>query len=101
MGTLFYDRQEFDFDDRTLTHIQVAISTKLRRHEAFFLSWNPPLERGYGRHVIWIDNGVPVRFFYRGTKSVAINRDWIDALLLTSGSAIGMQLVDEPPRKQG
>jgi len=96
MGVLYYDGSEFDFDDRTLTHLQIVISTKLRRREDFFLSWSQPAERGSGRHAIWIDNGVPIHFFYEGSRTATVNREWIEALLLSAGRATGLQLTDEP-----
>jgi len=100
VGVLYYDGEEFDFEDRTLSHLQIVISTKLRRGENFFLSWSQPIERGSGRHAIWVDNGVPIHFFYEGSRQVAVNRDWIEALLGSAGRASGLQLTDEPePRK--
>ncbi|MCU1513501.1 MAG: hypothetical protein JWO10_591 [Microbacteriaceae bacterium] len=96
MGVLKYDGDEFDFDDRVLTHLQIVISTKLRRGENFFLSWTQPLERGSGRHAIWIDNGLPLHFFYSGSRAAAINREWIETLLLSAGRASGLYLSDEP-----
>jgi hypothetical protein len=96
VGLLMYDGEEFDFDDRVLAHLQIVISTKLRRREDFFLSWSLPIERGSGRHAIWIDNGVPLHFFYSGSRPASINRDWIEALLLSSARASGLQLSDEP-----
>jgi hypothetical protein len=40
VGTLFYgaDRHAIDVDDRALAHLQLAIVTKLRRHEGFAFS---------------------------------------------------------------
>jgi hypothetical protein len=99
MGVLQYDDEEFDFDDRVLYHLQVVISTKLRRAENFMLSWTQSLERGSGRHTIWIDNGVPLHFFYNGSRVPAVNRDWIEELLLSSARAGGMVLGDEPPAR--
>ena len=100
MGVLFYDGEEFDFDDRTLAHLQIVISTKLRRGENFFLSWTVPIERGSGRHSVWLDNGVPVHFFFEGSRSPSVNRDWIEALLLSAGRANGLLLTDEPEPRQ-
>jgi hypothetical protein len=97
VGILVYNGEEFDFDDRVLTHLQIVISTKLRRGEDFFLSWAVPAERGSGRHAIWIDNGVPLHFFYSGSRNVSINREWIETLIVSAGRASGLQLTDEPP----
>ncbi|MCU1403715.1 MAG: ATP-dependent ligase [Glaciihabitans sp.] len=96
MGTLYYDGQEFDFEDRTLTHLQIVISTKLRRKEDFFLSWSQPVERGSGRHALWIDNGVPIHFFYEGSRAATVNREWIELLTMSAGKALGLQLTEVP-----
>jgi len=96
VGILFYDGEEFDFDDRALTHLQIVISTKLRRKEDFFLTWKQPAERGSGRHAIWIDNGVPIHFFYEGSRPATVNREWIELLLTSAGRASGLQFTDIP-----
>jgi hypothetical protein len=100
VGTLHYDGEEYDFDDRVLTHLQIVISTKLRRGEDFFLSWAMPLERGSGRHAIWIDNGIPLHFFYNGSRPATVNREWVEELMLSAGRASGLMLSDEPPRTE-
>ncbi|WP_394769995.1 hypothetical protein [Lacisediminihabitans sp.] len=99
MGILSYAGEEFDFDDRVLVHLQIVISTKLRRGEDFFLSWLQPVERGSGRHAIWIDNGVPLHIFYSGSKIPTIDRDWIESLLASAGKASGLQLGVDPDTK--
>jgi hypothetical protein len=95
VGTLSYDGENFELDDRVLTHLQIAISTKLRRGENFFLSWQVPVERGSGRHAIWIDNGVPIHFYYSGSRAISINRDWIESMIVSAGRASGLVLIDE------
>jgi len=96
VGTLVYGGQEFDFDDRVLTHLQIVISTKLRRRENFFLSWTQPLERGSGRHAIWLDNGVAVHFFFNGSRPATVNREWVETMLRAAGRTTGLQLTPEP-----
>ena len=96
MGTLFYDGEGYELDDRVLFHLQIAISSKLRRGENFFLTWPMPVERGSGRHAIWIDNGVPIHFYYSGSRTAGINRDWIEELVQSGGRASGMFVGDEP-----
>jgi hypothetical protein len=76
-----------------------VISTKLRRREDFFFSWSQPVERGSGRHAIWIDNGVPIHFFYTGSRPAAVNREWVELLLSSAGRASGLQFIDEPPAR--
>jgi hypothetical protein len=95
VGTLTYDGDSYELDDRVLTHLQIVISTKLRRGENFFLTWAVPVERGSGRHAIWVDNGVPIRFYYSGSRAVSINREWIESMLMSSGRASGLYLTEE------
>ncbi|MDJ0336112.1 hypothetical protein QMG83_12840 [Salinibacterium sp. G-O1] len=99
MGYLHYGGEEFEFDDRVLTHLQVVISTKLRRKEDFFFTWLVPADRGSGRHAIWIDNGVPIHFFYSGSRNVAINREWIELMVAGASRASGLLLADEPAQQ--
>ncbi|MEO7122077.1 MAG: hypothetical protein ABI400_02955 [Lacisediminihabitans sp.] len=96
MGALYYDGDEFELDDRLLTHLQIVISTKLRRGESFFLSWQVPLERGSGRNAIWIDNGVPIRFFYSGSRTVSVNRHWVESMIMSASRASGLTVEEEP-----
>ncbi len=96
MGVLRYQDEEFAFDDRMLAHLQIVISTKLRRAENFFLTWAVSADAGGGRHALWIDNGVPVHITYAGSRAPSINREWIEALILSSATG-GVHLTDDPP----
>jgi hypothetical protein len=96
VGFLTYNDEQFDFGDRALWHLQIVISTKLRRRENFFLIWNHPVERGSGRHAVWVDNGVPIHFTYNGTRNIAVNRHWVEEMLLSASRATGLLLTDEP-----
>jgi hypothetical protein len=99
VGYLKYNGEEFEFEDRALTHLQIAISAKLRRGEHFFLTWKLQSQRGSGRHSVWIDNGVPLHFFFSGSRSVSVNRTWLEQLVLSSSTSLGMQLVEEPAER--
>lgn len=96
MGYLKYGREEFEFDDRTAEHLQIAIAAKLRRGEHFFLTWQLKHTKGSGRHSLWIDNGAPLHFFFSGARSTDINRAWLDQLMLSSNTPAGMQVGEEP-----
>ena len=95
MGTLQYDGDSYDLDDRALFHLQIAISTKLRRGENFFLTWPVPVEQGSGRHTVWIDNGVPIHMYYSGSRQVTLNREWVEALVASAAHGGGMYLGSE------
>lgn len=95
MGTLYYGDANFEMEDRLLAHLQVVISTKLRRSEFFFLSWVVPHRQGSGRTAIWIDNGVPIRLKYAGTRPPTINREWAETMATAANSSHGLIITDE------
>jgi hypothetical protein len=99
MGTLRYDGEAIEFEDRTLAHLQVVIITKLRRHEAFLLSWHVEQSLGSGRRSIWIDNGIPIGFSFHGGRPPALNRAWIDALMAASVTGAGLAVMPEDSTK--
>ncbi|PPG99373.1 hypothetical protein C5C33_17935, partial [Rathayibacter sp. AY1H3] len=70
MGKLLYGASgvEIEFDDRTLTHVQIVIANKLRRRESFFFSWRDDPAVGDGRSSIWLDPSVPLYFKYFGGR---------------------------------
>lgn len=96
VGVLRYDDEEFEFDDRLLAHLQIVVSTKLRRAENFFLTWPVPAGAGSGRHALWIDNGVPLHITFAGSRAPQINREWIESLILSSATG-SIHLDDSPP----
>jgi hypothetical protein len=96
VGSLSYEGRTYELPDRTLTHLQIVISTKLRRHEAFTLSWRVSPDAGSGRHVLWIGNGVPIHFDYSAGRPGPVNREWIEALLNGASSPDGLKLMEEP-----
>jgi hypothetical protein len=95
MGVLSYDEHEYRLDDRLLAHLQVVISTKLRRGENFFLSWDAVSSDGGGRHALWIDNGITIRFRYAGNTPPSINREWVERLALAANTNSGLVISDE------
>ncbi|MET3568016.1 hypothetical protein ABIC47_003530 [Leifsonia sp. 563] len=97
MGTLFYGaaRLAISFDDRVLAHLQIAISTKLRRHETFMLNWRDNESVGDGRSGVWIGPQTDLHFKYSGGRFPEINRDWVNALVVSASTPLGLQLLDE------
>ncbi|MCI0156033.1 hypothetical protein KNO15_04905 [Leifsonia shinshuensis] len=95
MGTLIYGSgREFEFDDRTLSHVKIALVTKLRRHESFLLNWEIPVEQGGGRMSIWISREIPLAFVF-GSRPPVLNERWMEALLHTSQRTGGMVIMPE------
>ncbi|HEV7957273.1 MAG: ATP-dependent ligase [Microbacteriaceae bacterium] len=98
MGRLLYGGQEMEveIDDRALAHLQIVITSKLRRGESFLFSWTDALSAGSGRSSIWIDHGIPLYFRYSSGGTAAINRDWISALMLSANTPTGLRFLAEP-----
>jgi len=98
MGTLSYGRagSTAKFDDRTLAHLQLVVSAKLRRSEGFFFTWQHATSTGNGHSSIWISSSIPLVFEYAARAQPAINREWLEKLTLSANGAAGLHLVDEP-----
>ena len=101
MGNLHYYSQVFPVEDRTLSHVQVVVGVKLRRHEPFFLSWTSGSAQGSGRHSLWIDRGVPLHFEYIGNRHPAVNREWIEQLITAANGPAGVNLADPRNHEPG
>jgi hypothetical protein len=102
MGRLIYGgSQEYEFDDRTLSHVKIAIVTKLRRHESFLLNWQIPPEQGGGRMSLWISREVPMAFVFSGSRPPKLNDRWMEALLHTSQRTGGMFVMREEEAESG
>lgn len=98
MGRLTYaGTTTVDVDDRSLTHLEIVIGAKLRRSEPFYFSWVDDPTVGDGRTVIWVHPSTPLRFRFDGSRRPAINRAWIDALMLVANSTDGLRVLPEPP----
>ncbi|MEN2736185.1 hypothetical protein ABCS02_00205 [Microbacterium sp. X-17] len=90
MGALIYDGQSFEFDDRALAHLQAVITMKLRRREPFLLSWNPDEAEPIGRHAIWIDNAIPLRYEFLSPTPERLDEQWLNTLADQSSRASGL-----------
>lgn len=95
MGRLIYDHigPAVEIDERTLAHLQVVITTKLRRHESFTLSWTRPDE--FGRTTIWIHPAIPVKFDFDDAEPTDLNRAWIQRLVDSANNGGGIILTGE------
>lgn len=97
MGKLIYDSTlTVDFEDRVLAHLHLVIGAKVRRGESFFFSWKDDPKNGDGRSIVWIYPTAPIVFKFYGGRPPAINRHWVEALMLTANSPHGLQLIPEP-----
>ena len=97
MGRLTYDSSlTVDFEDRVLAHLQLVMAAKLRRSESFFFSWKEDVASGSGRSIVWIHPTSALVFTFYGSRPPAINRAWVEALMLSANTPGGLQLVTEP-----
>lgn len=65
MGPPYYGPSEFslEVEDDLLAHVKVVTATRLRRGEAFMLSWSSPYDGGKDMAgSLWIHASVQVRF---------------------------------------
>ena len=106
MGYIQYGHSatQITFDDRTLAHLQVVLTAKLRRGEGFFFTWLDDPALGDGRSSIWMSTNIPLFFHYSETSRHDLNKEWLDLLNATANSAGGLFLANEPgqvtPRPQ-
>ncbi len=98
MGYLLYGRpaEEIEIDDRALAHVKIVMLAKLRRGESFAFSFEHDASEGLGRSTIWMNPAIPLRFKFLGSRQPAINRDWLDLLVVSANSVDGLRLIPEP-----
>jgi hypothetical protein len=97
MGKLLYGNvgTAYEMDDRTLSHLKIAITGKLRRHESFLVSWDVPHKQGGGRVSLWMSREIPLGFTFAGSRPPVLNQVWIECLRRNAGRTGGMQLISE------
>lgn len=103
MGKLVYADAELDItiEDRTLTHLQIVIGSKLRRHESFFFSWTDDPTVGNGRSSVWLDACIPLYFTYDNRRTPLVNREWLGILTTSANSGSGLVFSAEPNSATG
>ncbi|GAB2468610.1 hypothetical protein HD599_000605 [Conyzicola lurida] len=90
MGTLKYDDVSVDFDDRLLAHLEIVIVQKLRRHEAFLMTWQHGDSAAGGRSGIWLHTGASLMFRFGGRDKVVVDHEWLAALMVSANSPMGL-----------
>jgi len=97
VGTLFYgaDRLPVEFDDRSLSHLQLVMTAKLRRSEGFLLSWTSAGGKAGERSMVWIHPATDLQFQFRDGRPPRINREWIEQLVLLANTAAGLHVTEE------
>jgi len=106
LGTLHYGRsQSYEFDDRTLEHLRVAINARLRKNEAFMLSWHPREGDPADWVSLWITADMPIGFSFSAGEPAPLSREWVSRLIEESygpdGLVLGGDAEESPPGRSG
>jgi hypothetical protein len=94
MGTLYYGavRTPITVEDRTLAHVKVLITSKLRRNESFLLSWTEPVDTGSGRGSVWIHPYLDIIYRFDGGTQPALDRELLDQMAMEASSSSGLRV---------
>lgn len=94
MGRLIYGSggESFDIDDRLLAHLRVVFMNKLRRSEPFMFHRADSV----GTRSLWIHPSMPFVFHFYGSRQPAINRAWIEQMIIETSSVHGLTVQPEP-----
>lgn len=100
MGLLIYGpaASEIEMDDRLLAHLRIVMVSKLRNAESFSLSWSIDAGQGSGRETLWVHPSIPLRFRFYGGRSPAINRAWLDLMVLSANRG-DLHIMPEPAQQ--
>lgn len=94
MGILLYGNQSepVGIPDAMLAHVKVVLSTKLRRNEAFTLSWRHTDEAAPGRTTLWIQPSIPLRFVFDSDQPETLDPKLLQQLANQANSAGGLTI---------
>jgi hypothetical protein len=95
MGVLIYGPRSIQFEDRLLTHLEIVIVNKFRRHEPFLMTWLEESPTGAQRASMWMNPSAPIHFRYVGSRVPSINRDWVGLLETEANGPGGLVVRDE------
>lgn len=103
MGKFIYGAPSLtvEFEDRTLAHLKVVITTKLRRGESFLFTWEYGTDSGSGHSSVWLHPAIPLQFELTDPRDPQINREWLEELMRAANSSSGLRLIPEPERASG
>jgi hypothetical protein len=75
MGYLLSQGERYQFEDRTLAHLQVVVINKLRHDEALALFWTAGLSEGHSQMSLWLHPTTDLRFHLYGSRVPMLNKD--------------------------
>jgi hypothetical protein len=90
MAHLFYggSRQPIELPDRVLAHLKVVIAMKLRRGEAFTVSWRS----GAGRETLWMQPSIALRFVFSSATAELLDRAVLNDMSMQANASSGIML---------
>jgi len=98
VGVFSYEAVSVEFDDVTLTHLQIVIVHQFRHQRSFPISWLDALNDGNGRSSLWLTPGVPFYFKFAGSRVPEIDREWVARLSESATSSAGLIVRDREGR---
>ncbi len=92
MGHIYYgsDQEPTRFPDRILTHLQVVITTKMRRGESFTLTRLHSAADQGGKTTIWMQPSIPLRFVFDSAEPEALNPATLQEMAHRASSSSGL-----------
>ncbi|KJL44866.1 MULTISPECIES: hypothetical protein [Microbacterium] len=76
--------------EHLLAHVKVVVTTKLRRHESFMMSWRHT--DGSGRSSVWLEQSIPLRFTFESVDEPRIDPALLSRLAAGANSNAGLIL---------
>ncbi|MGX1932235.1 DUF7882 family protein [Microbacterium resistens] len=103
MGRIHYGgtSSPIQVEDRTLAHLTLVMTTKLRRGESFTVSWPHCDDEPTGRSSIWIHPAIALRFDFDGSEPPTLNRQYLMELARSASSTEGIRLTAEDMGRRG
>jgi len=95
VGTLLYgaSRTSIRVDDRTLAHLQVVITTKLRRNEGFLLQWDRGVDSGSGRGAFWVHPSSDLIYDFDGGREPSLDPGELDRMMSEASGRHGLRIL--------
>lgn len=94
MGILYYgaSRLAIRVDDRTLAHLRVVATSKLRRNEPFLLSWSNGVDTGSGRESLWMHPASDLVYRFDDETRTRLDTELLDSMMVSSFVSRGIEI---------
>ena len=63
---------------------------------SILLTWNPDVAEPIGRHALWIDNAIPLRYEFLSPPPERLDEQWLNTLADLSSRAGGLFFSPQP-----